>query len=153
MAQQWKSDTVPPAVLQGAKLVLSPASKSYLDMKYGSGTELGLTWAALIELRGAYDWEPLTYLKGVQEQQILGVEGALWSETVHNIGTAYYMMMPRLPALAEVGWTQASHRSWDGFRQRIAGHSARWRLLGVNYYPSPQVAWDAQTPAPPGLVP
>ena len=153
VAQQWKSDTVPPAVLQGAKLVLSPASKTYLDMKYDRGTELGLTWAALIELRGAYDWEPLTYLKGVQEQQILGVEGALWSETVHNIGTALYMAMPRLPALAEVGGTQASHRSWDGFRQRIAGHAARWRLLGVNFYPSPQVDWDSPAAAPTAVVP
>jgi hexosaminidase len=153
VAQQWKSDSVPPAVMQGAKLVLSPANKTYLDMKYNRSTELGLDWAALIELRGAYDWEPLTYLKGVREEQILGVEAPLWSETVHNIGTAFYLTVPRLPALAEVGWTAASHRSWDDFRQRIAAHAARWRLLGVNFYPSPQVEWDAAPARAQGLVP
>ena len=153
IAQQWKSDSVPPAVMQGAKLILSPAPKTYLDMKYTPNTELGLTWAAIIELRSAYDWEPVTYLKGVNEQQIVGVEGALWSETVHNIGSALFMTLPRLPALAELGWSMPAQRQWDGFRERIAGHAARWRLLGYNFYPSPQVDWDAAPRAAKGMVP
>jgi hexosaminidase len=153
IAQQWKSDSVPPAVMQGAKVIMSPATKTYLDMKYDRNTELGLTWAALIELRTAYDWEPATYMKGVPENQILGVEGPLWSETVHNIGSAMYMILPRLPALAELGWTTASQRNWESFRQRIAAHAPRWRLLGYNFYPSPQVDWNAATAAPPALVP
>jgi hexosaminidase len=153
IAQQWKSDSVPPAVRQGAKVVMSPAPKAYLDMKYTANTELGLTWAAIIELRTAYEWEPLTYMKGVSEEQILGVEGALWSETVHNIGSALFLTLPRLPALAELGWSMPAQRQWEGFRQRIAGHAARWRLLGYNFYPSPQVDWDS-APAPArGLVP
>ena len=91
VVQQWKSDSVPPAVTQGAKVVMSPANKTYLDMKYDRGTELGLTWAAIIELRPAYEWEPTTYMKGVREDQILGVEGALWSETVqqHRLGALH----------------------------------------------------------------
>ncbi|HKH92776.1 MAG TPA: beta-N-acetylhexosaminidase [Gemmatimonadaceae bacterium] len=153
IAQQWKSDSVPPAVTQGAKLVLSPATKTYLDMKYTPNTELGLTWAAIIELRTAYDWEPQTYLKGVSEQQILGVEAPLWSETIHNIGSAFYLTVPRLPALAELGWSSVANRQWEGFRQRIAGHAQRWRLLGINFYPSPQVDWDSPPGRAAGLVP
>ena len=84
----------------------------------------------------AYDWEPTTYMKGVREDQILGVEGALWSETVHNIGSALYMTLPRLPALAEVGWTSAGEQELGGFRERIAGArgavaAARDELLSV----------------------
>jgi hexosaminidase len=142
IAQQWKSDSTPPAVSLGAKLILSPATKTYLDMKYNAGTELGLDWAARIELRAAYDWDPVTYLKGVQESSIVGVEAALWSETVQNITGAEYLTMPRLPALAEVGWSASSVRDWESFRRRIALHAPRWRLLGVNYYPSPQVEWQ-----------
>src|SRR5688500_1974940 len=108
IAQQWKSDTVPPAVRQGAKVVMSPAPKTYLDMKYDRNTELGLTWAALIELRTAYDWEPATYMKGVPESQILGVEGPLWSETIHNIGSAMFLTLPRFPRSP----------SWGGRRRR-----------------------------------
>lgn len=141
LAQQWKSDSALPALRQGAKLILSPASRAYLDMKYTPETELGLDWAGLVELRTAYDWDPLTYLTGVSEEAVAGVEAPLWTETVQNITAAQYLVMPRLPAIAEVGWSTPSARDWEGFRRRIAAHAPRWRLLGVNYYASPQVAW------------
>ena len=142
IAQQWKSDSALLALRQGARLILSPATKTYLDMKYTAATELGLEWAARVELRTAYDWDPVTYLTGVPEQMVAGVEAPLWSETVQNITAAEYLIMPRLPALAEVGWSEASARDWMSFRRRIATHAARWRLLGINYYPSPQVDWS-----------
>ncbi len=141
IAQQWKSDSALLALRQGARLILSPATKTYLDMKYTAATELGLEWAARVELRTAYDWDPVTYLKGVEEASVAGVEAPLWSETVQNITGAEYLVMPRLPAIAEVGWSATSVRDWESFRRRIAAHAARWRLLGVNYYPSPQVDW------------
>ena len=72
---------------------------------------------------------------------MLGVEAPLWTETVQNITAAEYLLLPRLPALAEVGWTAAAGKNWESFRTRIAAHAPRWRLLGINYYPSPQVAW------------
>ena len=142
IAQQWKSDSALPTLRQGAKLILSPATKAYLDMRYNAGSELGLEWAARVELRTAYDWDPLTYLHDAQESSVMGVEAALWSETVQNITGAEYLVMPRLPAIAEIGWSATSVRDWESFRRRIASHAARWRLLGVNYYPSPQVDWQ-----------
>ena len=54
-------------------------------MKYDANTELGLTWAALIEVRDAYDWDPATYMKGVTDANIVGVEAPMWTETVRNI--------------------------------------------------------------------
>jgi hexosaminidase len=60
---------------------------------------------------------------------------------VKNITAAEYLAVPRLPALAEVAWSPASARDWERFRARIAAHAPRWRFLGINYYPSPQVAW------------
>ena len=141
IAQQWKSDSALLAFKQGAKLLLSPASKAYLDMKYTPSTELGLDWAGFVDLKTSYDWDPVTYLQGVPEQSVVGVEAPLWSETVKNITAAQYMIVPRLPAIAELGWSPASVRNWDSFRTRIAAHAPRWRLLGINYYASPEVAW------------
>jgi hexosaminidase len=141
IAQQWKSDSALLAFKQGAKLLLSPASKAYLDMKYTPSTELGLDWAGFVDLRTSYDWDPVTYLQGVPEQSVVGVEAPLWSETVKNITAAQYMIVPRLPAIAELAWTPASGKNWESFRARIAAHAPRWRLLGVNYYPSPEVPW------------
>jgi hexosaminidase len=141
LAQKWKNDTAMLAALQGTRLILSPGARTYIDMKYSATTEPGLRWAGFVELRTAYDWDPATFLPGVPEQSIAGVEAPLWTETVENITVALFLAVPRLPAIAEVGWSDASRKDWEGFRTRIAAHAPRWRLLGVNYYPSPQVAW------------
>jgi hexosaminidase len=141
IAQMWRSDTSVAAIRQGAKVIMSPATKAYLDMKYTQATDIGHNWAALIELRTAYDWDPVTHFPRVTERDVLGVEAPLWTETVVNITAAQYLLLPRLPAIAEVGWTAAAGKSWESFRRRIAAHAPRWRYLGMNYYPSPQVAW------------
>jgi hexosaminidase len=142
LAQLWRSDTALLALRQGAKLVMSPAPKMYLDMKYHPGTELGLRWAGYVELRTSYDWDPATYLPGLTEDAVVGVEAPLWSETVQNISAAMYLVMPRLPAIAEVGWSPQASRTWESFQARIAAHAPRWRMLGVNFYESPQVGWE-----------
>ena len=141
LAQQWKSDSAVLALRSGAKLIMSPSQKAYFDMKYTQTTELGLTWAAIIEVSDAYNWDPATYQAGVTEREIVGVEAPIWSETVRNITAVQYLAVPRLPALAEIGWTPQSSRVWEDFRRRIAAHAPRWNYLGVNYYRSPQIPW------------
>ncbi|MEO8333972.1 MAG: beta-N-acetylhexosaminidase [bacterium] len=139
--QQWRNDSLPTTLHAGGKIIVSGARKMYLDMKYTKETELGLTWAGIIEVRDAYDWDPGVYVKHVNESDILGLEAPMWSETVRNIAAVQYLAVPRLQAIAEVGWTPQSVRNWESFRERIASHAPRWRILGVNYYRSPQIAW------------
>lgn len=141
IAQQWKSDSAVAAVQQGSKLIMSPSNRIYLDMKFAPSTELGLTWAVVADVHNAYDWDPATYMKGVSESSIVGVEAPMWSETVRNIGAVFYLAVPRLPAIAEVGWTPQASRRWEDFRVRAAAHAPRWNHLGVNFYRSPQIAW------------
>jgi hexosaminidase len=141
LVQQWKGDSAVLALQYGAKVILSPAPRAYLDMKYTNTTELGLTWAAIIEVADAYNWNPAAYQAGVTERDIVGIEGPIWSETLRNITAVQYLAMPRLPALAEVAWSPQSARDWESFRVRIAAHAPRWTYLGVNYYRSPQVPW------------
>jgi hexosaminidase len=142
IAQAWHSDSAVVAALQyDAKVLLSPSPRAYLDMKYDESTELGLDWAGLIEVRDAYDWDPATYIDGIGESNIVGVEAPIWTETLRNITALQYMAMPRLPALAEVAWTPQRARDWDDFRTRLASHAPRWNILGVNYHRSPQIPW------------
>jgi hexosaminidase len=142
LVQDWATDSVAAAALRyGAKLILSPSKRTYFDMKYTETTELGLHWAGFIEVRDAYDWDPATFIEGVSERDIVGVEAPLWSETLRNITAVEYLAMPRLPALAEVGWTPQASRNWDNFRDRLAWHGPRWNYLGVNFYRSPQIPW------------
>jgi len=94
-----------------------------------------------VEVRDSYDWDRATYMKGVTERDIVGVEAPTWSETLRNITAVEYLAIPRLPAIAEVGWTPQAARDWENFRSRLATHEPRWQYLGVNYYRSPQVPW------------
>src|SRR4051812_20789324 len=141
IVQSWKGDSAAQALKYGAKLVLSPSKKAYIDMKYNAGTELGLSWAALIDVNDAYDWDPGIYNPGVTERDVLGIEAPMWSETLRNIGAVEFLAMPRLAALAEVGWTPQAARNWQDFRVRLATQAPRWRYMGVNYYQSPQIPW------------
>jgi hexosaminidase len=146
-AVQWwdprsGGDAVREAVRQGTRVVLSPAPRTYLDMKYDEHTPLGLDWSGHVEVRDAYDWDPATELEGVGEDDVLGVEAPLWSETLRSIADVERMTLPRLPAVAEVGWSPAEvRRDWDGFRRRLAAHGPRWSAMAADYHPSPQVPW------------
>lgn len=146
VAQMWRIDTTMAAARQGAKLIISPANRAYLDMKYTPATELGLRWASFIDLRTAYGWDPVTHFPRVTEADVLGVEAPLWSETIRNLGAALYLTLPRLPAIAELGWSPSATHDWDSFRTRISAHAPRWRVLGFNYYPDPDVPWQQPVP-------
>jgi hexosaminidase len=129
------------AVRQGVKLVMSPANHAYLDMQYDPSTPLGLHWAGYVEARDAYEWDPATIVDGVGEADVAGVESALWSETLEDIDDIEFMAFPRLPGIAEIGWSPMRGRAWDEYRLRLAAQGPRWEALSVDFYRSPQVPW------------
>ncbi|MFZ1977288.1 MAG: family 20 glycosylhydrolase, partial [Bacteroidota bacterium] len=139
--QYWNDRKAFVMDIQNMKVILSPASKVYMDMKYDSLTVLGQNWAGYIEVQDAYDWDPAYKLAGISENNILGLEAALWTETIQTMADVGYMTFPRLPGYAEVGWTQQSNRRWDDYRIRLAQHGTRWAAMGINFYRSPQVPW------------
>lgn len=110
-------------------------------MQYDSLSRLGLHWAAYIEVKDAYDWEPSTLVEGVDKEKILGVEAALWSETIADLNDIEYLLFPRLPGIAEVAWTPVDARNWNDYRMRLANQAKRFNVLGIDYYPSKQVPW------------
>jgi hexosaminidase len=129
------------AVEKGMKLVMAPADRAYLDMKYDSSTALGLHWSGFVDVQRSYEWDPATHITGVTEADVLGVEAPLWTETIPDIRDVEFMAFPRLPGLAEIGWS-SRERSWDEYRVRLAAQAPRWTALGMNFYRSPQVVWD-----------
>ncbi|HEX6471704.1 MAG TPA: beta-N-acetylhexosaminidase [Streptosporangiaceae bacterium] len=129
------------AVERGAKVLMSPCDKTYLDMKYTATTPFGLSWCGIVEAQDSYTWDPARIVDGVTDADIRGVEAPLWSETIDDIGDAEFMAYPRLAGIAEIGWSPATGRSWDDYRLRLAAQGPRWDALGVNFYRSPQVPW------------
>jgi hexosaminidase len=145
VAQYWgttrSASNVAAAAQRGTKLVLSPANKAYLDMKYDATTPLGLRWAGYVEVKDAYGWDPGGYLTDVSDSSVFGVEAPLWTETIVTLSDIEYMAFPRLPAIAELGWSTASTHDWNAFRLRLGSQGPRWTAQGINFYRSPQVPW------------
>jgi hexosaminidase len=143
VAQHWANvKNANEAAKQGAKIILSPAIKAYMDMKYDSTTKLGLNWAANIEVDSAYIWDPATFIPGVGKEKILGIEAALWTETITNLDEMEYMVFPRLPGYAEIGWTPASSRNWNEYKERLGKQAGRFKALGIDFYRSKLVPWS-----------
>jgi hexosaminidase len=134
-------DGVARAAANGSKVIMSPADRVYLDMKYDADSPLGLDWAGLVEVDRAYDWDPAERLPGVGEESLLGVEAALWAETLRSITDVQTMTFPRLPAVAEIGWSPRSTHDWESFRRRLAAFGPRWRAQGIAFHPSRLIDW------------
>ncbi|MFJ9814482.1 beta-N-acetylhexosaminidase [Streptomyces sp. NPDC101151] len=149
LAQYWGLDDtsaaekaqVARAAQNGTGLILSPADRIYLDMKYTADTPLGLDWAGLVEVKRSYDWDPGKYLPGAPDSAVKGVEAPLWSETLTRSADIEYMAFPRLAGAAELGWSPAATHDWERYKVRLAAQGPRWSALGITYYKSPQVPW------------
>ncbi|MEU1942491.1 MULTISPECIES: beta-N-acetylhexosaminidase [unclassified Streptomyces] len=145
IAQYWGTDgsekEVADAAKAGTQLILSPANRAYLDMKYDANTPLGQNWAGYVEAKQSYDWDPGTYIKDAPASSVLGVEAPLWTETLETSAHIEYMAFPRLPGIAELGWSPASAHDWESYRVRVAAQGPRWDAMGITYYHSPQIPW------------
>lgn len=142
IAQHWCSELARNAAGQGARIIMSPASKAYMDMKYDPSTVLGSSWAGCIGIQDAYSWDPALQLEGVLEEAILGVEAPLWTETIQTMQDIEFMVFPRLPGYAEIGWSPATSRDWQAYKTRLGAHGPRLTRLRVNFYRSPEIDWE-----------
>jgi len=142
------------AVAKHMKIVMAPADHTYLDQKYVVTAQssvppsLGMNWACPqgCDVDSAYNWNPGTFVSGVTDRSVIGVEGDMWGETVTSLPDVDYLVFPRLLALAEVAWSPPATRTatspaYRDFLQRLAAQGARLQAAGVNFYPSAEVPW------------
>jgi hexosaminidase len=142
------------AVAKHMKIVMAPANHTYLDQKYIVAARssvppaLGMNWACPrgCDVSSAYNWNPGGFVRGVTDRNVIGVEGAMWGETVANLANADYMVFPRLLALAEIAWSPSARRTstspaYHDFLRRLGGQGTRLQVAGLNFYPSTQVPW------------
>lgn len=140
------------ALGKGAKLSVSVNNYLYLDAYYAEPshdaaqeaerTRLGMPAYEPLSVERAVSWDPST-LTGINpETDITGVEGAIWCETITNFSDLQFLLLPRLPGVAEKGWAQAVTVDWNDYRQRLATQASFWRKAGWNYFQSSLVDWQ-----------
>lgn len=127
IVQFWSTGNA--KMMDGIDYILTPADHAYMDMKYDSDCEFGLTWATMNPVDDSYNWEPTNYGK---REHILGVECALWTETIADDYALDYMIYPRVAGHAEVGWTAPNSREWNEYKGRIAQYYDRFIYEGIS---------------------
>ena len=142
IAQYWAdAENVKGAIRKGAKILMSPAKYAYLDMQYDSLSPYGLHWASYISIKRGYDWIPEQLVDGIFEENIIGIEAPLWSETITNFEELSYLAFPRILGYAEIGWSNTKKRNWDNYQTRLIEHGVLLDSLAINYYKSPNIPW------------
>ncbi len=125
--------------IEAAKLhhdvVMSPTTNMYLDY-YQSKDKDNEPFAigGFLPLEKVYDYEPVAdELTQDEAKYILGVQSNLWTEYVTNTKKAEYMLLPRLEAEAEVGWTKKENKDFGNFEHRLDTDNLRLEKMGINF--------------------
>jgi hexosaminidase len=139
--ERLPSESIVAAARRGVKVILSPASRVYLDMKYDEGTELGTTWMGTTELTRTADWHPHGTIAGLPTEAIAGVEACIWTETMRTFDDLSYMLLPRLAAAADIA--RYGSIDWEEFAAGLPARAREWRKYGWVWHRSPGIDWDA----------
>ncbi len=125
------------AANRGMKSIIVPHSHLYLDFMQSDENnrfvdELYHGGWGINTVEEIYSLNPLSSLQG-REEYALGVQGNMWTETCNDIDEVEYQLLPRLLALAEIGWLPESQKSWPGFYKRLQSHDEIFELLDYKY--------------------
>ncbi|MDO5048550.1 MAG: family 20 glycosylhydrolase [Actinomycetaceae bacterium] len=121
---------------KNGKAIYSHASNLYFPQKAGPGI-WGPTWACggACGLPEFYNYDPAVEMN-LSDDQILGIEGAMWNEHVRSIQDFFYPAFPRAMAAAEVGWTPQAVRNnqLNDLKGRIVELTPALTVMGVQFY-------------------
>ena len=102
------------AAKKGNYVIMTPGSHCYLDYRQTTDRKDELdSNGAYVPLRKSYSFNPYDQLSKEEEKYILGVQGNLWTEYVTTPMQLQYKALPRLGAIAEVGWSNPSPETKD----------------------------------------
>ena len=123
------------AASRGHDVVMCPTSHCYFDYYQGAPEDEPEAIGGDLPLEQVLSFQPADETWSEAERaHLLGVQGNLWTEYIHDAAHLEYMAWPRAAALAEVAWTGAPSAP-GAFRQRWVHMSERLHALGVSSRP------------------
>ncbi|WP_236969977.1 family 20 glycosylhydrolase [Membranihabitans marinus] len=136
---------------QDFNIVISSAPNLYFDFAYDKHPdESGFYWSGFIDMEKSfsmqpydmytsYSTDPMGHLldtdhsqkeKLEKKENILGIQGQLWTETVHNFAALQYYLIPKAFGLFERAWnpeptwqgkpkSKAFYKDWEAFKYNV----------------------------------
>lgn len=153
---------------EGYKVVLSNVNNLYFDLAYDKDpADPGYYWGGFVDTKTAWGFIPLDIYKGdlfnnmgapvnpkdlvgkarltkEGEQNILGIQGQLWSETVIGKDRMEHYLFPKMLGLVERAW--AKNPSWASIEnetKRKEAMNVSWGEFAskVGYFEFPKLAY------------
>ncbi|HKA82352.1 MAG TPA: family 20 glycosylhydrolase, partial [Acidimicrobiales bacterium] len=139
------------AVAASAPVIVSPLSHCYLDVPYAEPSadptqaarqgRLGLRFYAPRTVEESFLWEPADALGAGRAAHVAGVEAAIWAETISDFDDLSFLLLPRLPGVAQRAWSPPG-AAWTDHRDRVARHGRLWAQDGLSYFRTSTVGWQ-----------
>ncbi len=131
----WRGET---GGIAAAKMnhdvIMTPESPCYFDHYQGDPLTEPPAIGGFNTLQKVYNYEPVpAVLSNEEGKHVLGSQANLWTEYIPSYEQAEYMVLPRLPALAEVLWTPKTQRNWKSFTSRLQPHLFAFEQKGMHY--------------------
>ena len=104
------------ALRDGYQVVFQTWLESYFDYPH-----------TIVPLRSVYRARTFEDVEPAMAQNVLGVQGALWTEFVADEARIQFNVFPRLAAKAEVGWSGPPSRA--DYARRYPDFQQRWQAL------------------------
>lgn len=122
------------AAKRGLTTILSPQIPYYINRRQskdiweprsqGWGTET---------VEAVYNYVPMKNVAENLQEKYMGVQANFWTEWVENTPKLQYLLLPRLAAVAEAGWTPQTERSYPDFLKRLQQERSYYDMKGMNY--------------------
>jgi len=89
-----------------------------------------------VTLQKTYSYNPTPpTLTADQQKYIIGVQACMWAEHLNSEIKAEHLLLPRMLAMAEVGWTPLANKNFADFADtRLPRHLAQFDNAGMDYY-------------------
>ena len=137
------------AAKKGNYAIMTPSSHCYFD--YYQTTDRQDEHEGIggyVPLRKAYSFNPYDQLSPEEQKYIMGVQCNLWTEYIPTPMHLQYHTLPRLGAIAEIGWSNPSpdKKDIEGFLGRAKQLSRYYYVFGWNcakhfYEDGVQIGW------------
>ncbi len=118
----------------GNQVIMTPNNYAYFNYYQTKDVENEpLAIGGFVPVEKVYSLNPTNGLSEEQGKMVIGVQANTWSEYIVDFSHVQYMVLPRMAALAEVGWTMPEMKNYDNFVARALPLLERYDALGYNY--------------------
>lgn len=122
------------AAEQGHRFIMTPARVMYLIRYQGPQWFEPLTYFGNNTLKDVFDYEPVqSSWKKEYESLLMGVQGSMWTEFCSTPEDVFYLVYPRLAAVANTAWAQKGKKDWNYFLNGLDHFTNEWKKNGMTY--------------------